>query len=193
LYSEPSINLYRFLFPDVKQIDLPIGNNGSMNGPRRLKFIFFHGDGVYDNGWFQFDVRERDELMIKSTAIKNRYRDWFYSLNVTPLVPTERGQVYANRFAGEGRTLWTVYNGRYTTVRGPVLAINHVDGANYYDAWNGTELSPTLSEGKALISLTLDPQGLGCVVQSLPGAERPTDQVDPSVAAPHGDDETSMN
>lgn len=165
LYAEPSVNLYRFLFPDVKQIDLPIGNNGAVNGPRRLKFIFFHGDGVYDNGWFQFDAREREELMIKPTKIKNAYRDCFYSLDITPLVPTERGQVYANRFAGKGRTLWTLYNGRNTPVRGRVLAVDHVPGATYHDAWNGRELTPTVENGKAYLDLDLQAQGLGCVVQ----------------------------
>jgi hypothetical protein len=165
LYAEPSVNLYRFLFPDVKQIDLPIGNNGSMNGPRRLKFIFFHGDGVYDNGWFQFHSRERETLMIKSTAIKNAYRDCFYSNDITPLVPTERGQVYANRFTGRGRTLWTLYNGRNTPVRGRVLAVEHVSGATYHDAWNDKELTPTVENGKAYLDLDLQAQGLGCVVQ----------------------------
>lgn len=191
LYAEPSVNLYRFLFPDVKQIDLPIGNNGSANGPRRLKFIFFHGDGVYDNGWSQFDSRERETLMIKSTAIKNAYRDCFYSRDITPLVPTERGRVYANRFAGKGRTLWTVYNGRNIPVRGRVLAVEHVPGATYYDAWNDKELTPTVENGMAYLDLDLQGQGLGCVVQRTQAAAGPGDRS--AASKPAGSDETSTN
>jgi hypothetical protein len=165
LYSEPSMAVYRFVFPDMKQFDLSAGNERAVNGVNMLKFIFFNGDAVYDNGWFTPDERTRKELMIKSVAIKKKFSDCFYSANVTPLVPTERAAVYANKFSGKDRILWTLYNGRYTMVSGPTLAIEHQDGAAYYDAWNDAVLSPQIVDGRAIITQKLGPQSLGCIVQ----------------------------
>jgi hypothetical protein len=81
---------------------------------------------------------------------------------------TEKDGVHANKFPGEGRTAWTLFNARYMTVRGPLLAVDHVEGATYADVWNNQPLTPQISGGKAILSLKLDPQGLGCVVQTLP-------------------------
>jgi hypothetical protein len=165
MYSEPSMNLFRFIFPHVKQIDLPIGNERAINGMNRLKFTFFSGDAIYDNGWLSMTSRAREELMIKSVAIKKKYSDCFYSADITPLVPTECAKVYANKFVGKDKTVWTLYNSKYTTVRGPVLAIEHQEGATYYDVWNDRVLSPQIVDGRAIITQKLGPQALGCIVQ----------------------------
>ena len=47
-----------------------------------------------------------------------------------------------------------------------VLTVPQKPGAKYRDAWNGLELTPAIENGMARISLTLDPQQPGCVVQS---------------------------
>jgi hypothetical protein len=165
MYSDPSTNLFRFIFPKVKQIDLPIGNESAANGVNRLKFTFFNGDAIYDNGWLSMATRTRKELMIKSIAIKKKFSDCFYSANITPLVATERAYVYANKFVSKDKTVWTLYNGRFTTVRGPVLAIEHKEGDSYYDLWNEKSISPQIINGRAIITQKLGPQSLGSIVQ----------------------------
>ena len=70
-----------------------------------------------------------------------------------------------NLFPGKRRLLWTLYNGRPKTYSGVVLAVPHRDGARYRDAWSGRTLAPSIEDGVADISLTLDPQHPGCVVQ----------------------------
>jgi len=50
-------------------------------------------------------------------------------------------------------------------VFGPTLAIEHQDGAAYYDAWNDAVLSPQIVDGRAIITQKLGPQALGCIVQ----------------------------
>lgn len=82
-----------------------------------------------------------------------------------PQVPTERVGVYANAFPGERRTVWTLYNARFTTVHGPVIAVPRVKGATYRDAWNDRVLTPKIAGGKAILSLTLHPQEVGCLLQ----------------------------
>ena len=83
------------------------------------------------------------------------------------LVPTERAGIYANKFPGKNRTLWTLYNERMTTVRGTVLAIPHIEGAIYEDIWNGVALQPRIENGMALIDLRLDPQAIGAITQTV--------------------------
>ncbi|OHB54002.1 MAG: hypothetical protein A2Y12_04975 [Planctomycetes bacterium GWF2_42_9] len=165
MYSDPPMTVYRYIFPDVKQVDLTSGNERSVNGINRYKFVFFNGDAFYDNGWFVFDERTRNELMIKTMSIQKKFSDCFYSNDITPLVVTERAHIYANKFAGTDKTVWTLYNSRFTTVRGPVLAIEHREGAKYYDAWNDKIISPQIVNGRAIISQKLGPQSLGCIVQ----------------------------
>jgi len=88
-----------------------------------------------------------------------------FSGATAPEVATEKWGVHANRLPGGGRTVWTLYNGRYATVRGPVIAVAHSPGATYCDAWNDIPLRPEIVGKRAIISQTLHPQALGCVVQ----------------------------
>jgi Domain of unknown function (DUF6259) len=165
-FSKPLQNMFRFVFPGIKQIDFPVGIENEANGANMLKFIFFNGVMQYDVTWRLYTQRTRDMLK-HSLAVKKKLADCFSSEKPVPLVPTERAYVYANKFPGNGRTAWTLYNGRYTTVRGPVIAIEHHEGATYYDAWKDKVISPEIIDGKATINMKLGPQGLGCVVQKL--------------------------
>jgi hypothetical protein len=104
-------------------------------------------------------------FMVKSHDIKLSYADCFTSKKPEPLVPTEKSGIMANKFPGKGRTLWTIYNQRYTTVRGEIMKVKHVKGATYYDVWNNKPLQARISGDYAYISLELHPQAIGCIVQ----------------------------
>jgi hypothetical protein len=132
------------------------------------KFPFFNGEPLYDVSWFLYSGPNLPRIQ-HSLALQQEYADCFSSARPLMGVPTERWEVHANQFPGDGRTVWTLYNARYTTVRGPVLAVDHQPGATYHDAWNDEPLQPTIREGKAVLELELPPQGLGCVVQRLRG------------------------
>lgn len=166
MYSEPLLTVYRYLFPDIKQIDLieRCGRYTNVNAANGNKFIFFNGEALFDGTWQVHDSVGM-ERMRRGMNIQKKFINCFTSKNCQPLVQTERANVHANRFPGEGRTLWTLYNGRYSTVRGPVLAIDHTEGATYYDAWNDEQLSPEIVNDKAIIDQVLHPQALGCIVQ----------------------------
>jgi len=161
---EPMTNVYRFVFPEIKQIGFPCHSEFVLNWSNH-KFMFFNGEAHYDCSWFAYTSRAR-QMLNKCLALKKKFVDCFTSMKPVPLVPTEKVHVYANKFSGDERTVWTLYNGRYTTVRGPVLAIEHQDGATYYDAWNDKVLTPEIIDGKAIINMKLGPQGLGCVAQT---------------------------
>ena len=163
--SPVALNLYRYMLPAIVQLDLPLGvQNGSWN---LLKFTFFNGESIYDSYWYQGESQAH-AFMLRAYDIKKKYKDCFTSLRPEMLVPTERAGLCANKFPGKNRTLWTLYNQRYTTLSGPLLALDHVNGATYFDVWNNRPLLPKIANGKAVISMRLGPQGIGCVSQVLP-------------------------
>lgn len=163
--DEVALNVYRFLFPKLMHLDLPLSIAYDTWHP--LKFTFFNGEAIYDSFWRFYESRGH-AFMVRAFELKKRFKDCFASDTPEMLVPTERANVYANRFPGKGRVLWTLYNARPTTVRGAVLAVPHQHGATYRDEWNDKDLKPKIRDGQALLSLELDPQSIGCISQILP-------------------------
>jgi hypothetical protein len=161
-------SVHRFVFPHIKQLGFPVGFD---TGPRShdLRSLFFNGEGVDDVGWLLYD--SRDLVRVRNwLAIEREFADCFASSHPEPLVATEAGELYANCFPGEGRTVWTLMNARFSTYRGPVLSVEYRPGDTYYDAWNHRPLRPEIHDGRATLSVGLDPQGLGCVVRTRRGA-----------------------
>ena len=154
-------SICRYAFPGVKQFVFPCG---AANWSSDTKFPFFNGEALYDTSWSLYASPHLDRIR-KSLAIQARYADCFATTDPVPLVPTLRQGIYANKFPAQDKTLWTVYNANYRTVRGPVLRVPHKTAASYLDAWNQEELTPAIDEQTAAIALTLHPQSLGCVVQ----------------------------
>jgi hypothetical protein len=170
--AEVPHNLYRFVFPNLKQFIFPCGVS-SHSGD--TKFPFFGGEALYDCGWSLY-AGDHLERIKKSLAIQQQYADCFASPEPVPEVETLQRHVHANCFPGQGRTVWTLFNARYTTVRGAVLAVEHRPGATYTDVWNDVPLDPEIVDGHAVIRLKLDPQHLGCAAQSWKqGQEPPVD------------------
>jgi hypothetical protein len=131
-----------------------------------LKFTFFNGEAIYDSFW-NIDESRGHAFITQAYELKKRFKDCFASDAPEMLVPTERASVYANRFPGKARTVWTLYNARPYTVRGEVLVVMHHEGAIYRDEWTDTEILPEIQDGQAILSLELGPQSIGCVSQTL--------------------------
>jgi hypothetical protein len=160
------VRLGRFVFPDFKVLqiivcDLPVGTN-----EEAVRQVFFNGDGFWLQGepdfWWQ---PEALSVLRKCIAILREHADAFASDRCEPLVPTLVGGVFANKFEGKGKTVWTLYNANWRSVSDEILAVPHVSGARYIDAWNGVELKPRIVGKTAYLRLTLEPHGVGCVVQ----------------------------
>ncbi len=160
------VRLGRFAFPDFKVLqiivcDLLVGTN-----EEAVRQVFFNGDGFWLQGepdsWWQ---PEALSVLRKCIAILREHADAFASDRCEPLVPTLVGGVFANKFEGKGKTVWTLYNANWRSVNGEVLAVPHVNGARYFDAWNGKELKPRIVGKTAYLRLTLEPHGVGCAVQ----------------------------
>ena len=130
-----------------------------------VKWVFFNGEGIWLEGeateWFAPETRA---AIRKCHAILRAHKDAFTSDQPVPLVQTEMAGVYANFFPAERKTVHTLYNSRHRTVRGEVLAVKARPGARYFDAWHDVPLTPKRRDGSDVVSLTLGPRDVGCVV-----------------------------
>ena len=90
-------------------------------------------------------VRSRGARQIAlNRRVMRDNRECFAGDDVEPLVPTLLSGLYANRFSSSAgsasKTCWTIYNTNYRTVAAEVIAVKHVDGAQYRDELTGQPL-----------------------------------------------------
>jgi hypothetical protein len=164
-FYAPIQNIQHFTMPHLKQFCFPCGWVRSGPVSSEVNAIFFNGEGVDDAGWVLFDEHYRPRLR-HWLQIQYALNDCFSSLVAEPQVQTAVGEIYANKFPGHGRTLWTLWNARFATYRGVVLEVPYKEGAKYYDVWNVREIVPELADGKARLSISdLAPQGLGGILE----------------------------
>ena len=130
-----------------------------------MKFNLFNGYALYDTTfWLYFDYTRNN--LAKTLNIQHAYKDCFLSDKAETLVPTLVSGVYANKFPGKGRTVWTFFNGNFVTVNQSVIALDYQTGDKFFDVWNKSEIKPVIKDGKAYIRLRLDPHDVGCIVRS---------------------------
>lgn len=159
-FSRVFTDVYRFAFPKVVQLILPMAMRNLSWHPQ--KFLFFNGEAIYDSFW---DCEESAGLdfTIKAYKLKKKYADCFTSDNPETMVDTLSPAICANRFPAENRTVYTIYNRAYVTFRGKAIKVPHEEGNVYYDAWNEKMLDVEIKDGFAEIYLTVDAQQMGCI------------------------------
>ena len=168
-WTSVPMEMVRFAFPDFKI--LPIFYHYSLRDGNwdLLKFVLFNGDGYglgrsYGPKVF-FEERSLN-LIKKIFRILNENVDAFTSHEVEPLIATEIPGVFANRFTGKNKVIWTLYNANYRTARGTVLKVDHVQRAKYVDLWNDAPVKVEIEDKRASLGIELGPRELTCISQS---------------------------
>lgn len=157
------LNLGRFVLPRYRTFCLA-GYIEASRRPGQVDAVFVNGEPFHEDTFRLFSSRLRERIN-RAYVVKHAYADCFSAESATPWVETAAVGLSANLFPGRDRNLWTVFNGRPATYSGVVLIVPHRPGARYRDAWNDLPLTPAIEDGMAHVSLTLDPQQPGCVVQ----------------------------
>ena len=97
-----------------------------------LQYMFFNGIGyiAWENVWGIWNqLTPRDaETLRRIATIQRQFAPLIVSLDWTPYEQTLQAGVFASRFPGEGRTLWTIVNRNEYDVDGEQLAVPHVAG-----------------------------------------------------------------
>ena len=86
-----------------------------------------------------------------------------------------RPGVFASRFPTSKGTVWTIVNRNEYDVAGAEIEIPNQGGMHFYDLWHGTELTPTIVNGKARLSFELEGLGYGAVLAT---DQKPDDSVE---------------
>lgn len=126
----------------------------------------FNGEGY----WIAAaDARAVDEtverFLQRAVEILHAHAEAFGSAAVEPLVETASPTLLANRFgAVPGTVVWTVLNTGSGSHEGPVLRLRHRRGTVYREAFAAVEIVPEIAKGTAVLSLSLPPGGMACVV-----------------------------
>ncbi|WP_229219464.1 SUMF1/EgtB/PvdO family nonheme iron enzyme [Duganella sp. BJB1802] len=130
---------------------------------------FFNGVGVqsWENvwGWWNQMTPRDGEALRRISTIYRAVPALLVSAQWTPHVPTLHYGIYASRFPGAGRSLWTLVNRNEFQVKEGILKLEHRAGQRYLDLWNGRELQPRIEDGQAVIDLPLEARGYGAVLQ----------------------------
>ena len=170
------LNVARFAFPDFKTIEILYCDKPTGSWATGVRWVFFNGEAIWLEGpaaeWFEPETRAE---IRRCYRILRKHKDAFTSLEPVPLVPTEMGGVWANKFPVatlkaknqppvESKTLYTLYNARHRTVRGEVLRLPHRDGATYYDEWHQRPATVRRDGAHVLLATELGPHGTGCLV-----------------------------
>jgi hypothetical protein len=166
--TQVPLNLFRFAVPDFKTIEILYCDKPTGSWATGVKWVFFNGEAIWLEGpadeWFEPETRAVIRICYR---ILRGHRDAFTTLEPVPLVPTETGGVFSNAFPIAGKTVYTLYNARHRTVRGPMLRVPHRDGQTYCDAWNDRPARIQRDGSDDLFMLEIGPHGVGCVVVKL--------------------------
>ncbi len=130
-------NLYRFCFPDFKQIEIVNGLFDAKNWTEEgLKKAFMNGEGLWIKGelgsWYDANTLA---FYNKSHEIFRDHRDAFTCADPEPFLPVSVGNVFAHRFAAGEKQIINLYNANWSGVSGELLRIGAVSDAHVVDLW----------------------------------------------------------
>jgi formylglycine-generating enzyme required for sulfatase activity len=138
-----------------------------------LQAAFFNGVGYesWENIWGIWNqIAPRDAEALRRVAyIERQFADLLVAPGWEPYAPTLQYGVFATRFPGQDRTLWTVVNRNEYDVAGVQIRIPHTAGARYYDVWNGAELQPRMGDAEAVLSFPMEANGFGAILATMAG------------------------
>jgi formylglycine-generating enzyme required for sulfatase activity len=130
-------------------------------------------------------LTDRDAAALRRVAMMQRM---FASLLSTddwvPYAPTLQAGVFASRFPSATHTLWTLINRQEYGVAGDQIAVPHVEGATYFDVWQGRAIDPRIANDTACFDTDIEPHGFAALLQVAPGAS--VDGLDGFLAAMQG-------
>lgn len=126
-----------------------------MNGSGMLIWENVFGSWV---GW-----SERDKAILRAMLpIQRGFTPFFTSDDWTPLVPTEKKDVYASLWEARGLRLWTLVNRATSAAAGGLLRVEARAGERYFDLVAGREITPASQDGRVALESAIIGRGIGC-------------------------------
>ncbi|UCF14819.1 MAG: SUMF1/EgtB/PvdO family nonheme iron enzyme, partial [Phycisphaerales bacterium] len=132
-----------------------------------LQTAWMNGSGilVWENvfgSWVGWSDRDRSTLKAM-LPIQRRFADLFSGEKWTPLIETEKADVYASLWEGRGLRLWISVNRSEVLVQGVLLKVPHVKGVRYFNLIDGRETG-RIDHGMASLKGAIRPRGIGAFI-----------------------------
>jgi formylglycine-generating enzyme required for sulfatase activity len=151
-----------------------IENRWSRDRWSDLQHALFNGIGyvAWENVFGVVNrLTDRDAAALRRVAVIQRtFAGLLSSDDWVPYAPTLQAGVFASRFPGADRTLWTLINRQEYGVAGDQIAVPHIEGATYLDVWHGRAINPRIANGTAFFDTEIEPHGFAALLQVAPGA-----------------------
>jgi iron(II)-dependent oxidoreductase len=133
-----------------------------------LQHAFFNGQGyaTLENLWgFWYENNPHDaEALLRFTRVERAMADYLLSPDWEPHTPMLQAGVFASRFPTVKGTLWTIVNRNEYDVSGAEIELPARAGMHFYDLWHGTEFTPAIANGKAVLNFNLEGLGFGAIL-----------------------------
>ncbi len=137
-----------------------------------IQEAFFHGCGlvVWENifGWWNPWSAADRALLRRCVWLLREYAAAFQDPAWQPYVATQVGGVYAHRWRSGDTTVHTLLNMSGGPVDAPVLTVPSTTpgglSLRHYDLWEGIEIRPEVHANSHLLTLSMKPCEVSCVV-----------------------------
>jgi formylglycine-generating enzyme required for sulfatase activity len=163
----PTISRYKWL--ETRHM-VNICNRWAHNHLDDLQFAFFNGIGFesWENIWGIWNqLTPRDaEALRRIATIERAYSELLASPAWEPHVQMVNFGIFASKWPGDGRTLWTIVNRNSYAVAGEQLRVPVETGARYFDLWHGTEIIPKVEGNQAALSFAMEADGYGAILKT---------------------------
>ncbi len=165
----PAISRYKWIEPRHM---VHLSNRWAHNHLDDLQHAFFNGIGFesWENIWGIWNqLTPRDAETVRRVAtIERAFAPLLVSQDWEPHTHTEQYGVFASKWPGRDRTLWTLVNRNPYPIAGRQLVIPFRSGARYFDLWHGAEITPYRENDSSVIELPMESNGFGAVLETSP-------------------------
>ena len=170
--SIPSVTKLKWL---ERRHMINIENRWSRDRTHDLQHAFFNGIGyvAWENvfGCVNLFTPRDAETLRRVATVQRRFAPLFVGPDWRPYEHTMQAGIFASRWPGEGRTLWTLINRQEYAIGGEQLSVPHVDGATYYDVWNGDRIEPRIDGDRAILSAAIEGNGFAAFLCDKTGGD----------------------
>jgi iron(II)-dependent oxidoreductase len=133
-----------------------------------LQYAFFNGVGMetWENIWGIWNgmTPYDSEVVRRIGKVERKFAGELTSADWEPHTPVLQRNIYASRWPGLDRTLWTIVNKNEFDVSGPQIRVPYNSARKYYDLWHGVELTPTIENDSAILSFAMEGNGYGALL-----------------------------
>ncbi len=170
----PRIDLLRFIIPEHRSFQIV---RWDRDRTLLIKKAFFNATGyaVWDDIFGEINLQSQDEkiLLYRYNTIMHDFSDAINSINVVPLLPTKKDELFVNGFFGSDLKVYTLYQANHVQVShffdnriiGQLFQVDIPDNWHMVDVWNKRPVEIKVEEGKKFAFLPQEmPEDLGCFV-----------------------------